>query len=287
MPGTHILILGGTAEARQLAAELTEPTELTELTEPTEPTEPTGLTGLTGLNKLTGLGGFRVTTSLAGRVSQPRLPAGEVRIGGFGGPEGLARWLREQSVDAVVDATHPFAAAISAGAAQAAAAVGVPLCALRRPGWSAGPGDCWYPAASLADAAAQLPALGRRIFLTTGRLGLAAFADLGQLRFLVRSVEPPEPPLPRHTHILLDRGPFTVDGERELLRTHEIDVLVTKDSGGPATAAKLSAARELEVPVVVVRRPPAPPDVPVAPDVAGVLGLLGVLLSRAAADRCP
>ncbi|NUL14607.1 precorrin-6A/cobalt-precorrin-6A reductase, partial [Streptomyces lunaelactis] len=181
MPGTHILILGGTAEARQLAAELTE------LTEPTE------LTGLTGL---TGLGGFRVTTSLAGRVSQPRLPAGEVRIGGFGGPEGLARWLREQSVDAVVDATHPFAAAISAGAAYAAAAVGVPLCALRRPGWSAGPGDCWYPAASLADAAAQLPALGRRIFLTTGRLGLAAFADLGQLRFLVRSVEPPEPPLP-------------------------------------------------------------------------------------------
>ncbi|MCX4820732.1 cobalt-precorrin-6A reductase [Streptomyces sp. NBC_01142] len=257
MPGTHILVLGGTAEARQLAAELAA-----------RPAT-------------------RVTTSLAGRVAQPRMPAGDVRIGGFGGPEGLGGWLREQEVDAVVDATHPFAAVISAHAAQAAAAVGIPLCVLRRPGWSAGPGDRWHPADSLADAAAQLPALGRSVFLTTGRLGLAAFADLGQLRFLVRSVEPPEPPLPPHTHVLLARGPFTVEGERELLRTHGIDVLVTKDSGGPATAAKLTAARELSLPVVVVRRPPAPTGVALAPDVAGVLELLGGLLSRAAAGRCP
>lgn len=259
MPGTHILILGGTAEARQLAAELAA--------------RP---------------GVARVTTSFAGRVAQPRMPAGDVRIGGFGGPEGLGAWLREHRVDAVVDATHPFAAVISANAAQAAAAAGIPLCALRRPGWSAGPGDRWHPAVSLADAAAQLPALGRRIFLTTGRLGLAAFADLGQLHFLIRSVEPPEPPLPRHTHVLLDRGPFTVEGERELLRTYDIDVLVTKDSGGPATAAKLTAARELSVPVVVVRRPLAPEGVPVAPDVAAILELLSLeLLSRGAADRCP
>jgi precorrin-6A/cobalt-precorrin-6A reductase len=257
MPGTHLLILGGTAEARQLAAELA------------------------------GRDGLRVTSSLAGRVAQPRTPAGGVRIGGFGGPGGLADWLREHRVDAVVDATHPFAAAISANAAQAAAAAGIPLCALRRPGWSAGPGDRWHPAASLADAAAQLPALGRRVFLTTGRLGLAAFAGLDQLRFLLRSVDPPEPPLPRHTQVLLDRGPFTVEGERELLRTYDIDVLVTKDSGGPATAAKLTAARELSLPVVVVRRPPAPQGVAVAPDVAGVLALLGGLLSRGAADRCP
>ncbi|MFF0061147.1 cobalt-precorrin-6A reductase [Streptomyces sp. NPDC005279] len=247
MSGTHILILGGTAEARQLAAELT------------------------------GRGGLRVTTSLAGRVAQPRMPAGEVRIGGFGGPEGLAEWLREHRVHAVVDATHPFAEVISANAARAAAAVGIPLCTLRRPGWSAGPGDLWHSALSLADAAAQLPALGRRVFLTTGRLGLAAFAGLDQLRFLVRSVEPSETPLPRHTRVLLDRGPFTVEGERELLRTQGIDVLVTKDSGGPATSAKLVAARELGVPVVVVLRPPAPPGVPSAPDVAGVLELLGQL----------
>ncbi|MFD9222657.1 cobalt-precorrin-6A reductase [Streptomyces sp. NPDC060064] len=247
MPGTHILILGGTAEARQLAAELT------------------------------GRGGLRVTTSLAGRVAQPRVPAGEVRIGGFGGPEGLADWLREHRVHAVVDATHPFASVISANAAQAAAAVGIPLCALRRPGWSVGPGDRWHSAVSLVDAAAQLPALGRRVFLTTGRLGLAAFAGLDQLHFLVRSVEPPEPPLPRHIRVLLDRGPFTLEGERELLRTHDIDVLVTKDSGGPATAAKLTAARELGMPVVVVCRPSAPPGVPLAPHVAGVLELLGQL----------
>ncbi|MFI1395682.1 cobalt-precorrin-6A reductase [Streptomyces sp. NPDC020681] len=253
MPGTHILVLGGTAEARQLAAELG------------------------------GLPGTRVTTSLAGRVARPRTPVGEVRIGGFGGPEGLAEWLREHRVDVVVDATHPFAATISANAVAAAAATGTALVALRRPGWHARPGDRWHDAASLADAAAQLPALGRRVFLTTGRLGLAAFADLGQLRFLVRSVEAPGPPLPRHTSVILERGPFTVDGERELLRTHRIDVLVTKDSGGPATAAKLTAARELSVPVVVVRRPPAPDGVPTAEDVPGVLALL----SRAAADRCP
>ncbi|MFI9584294.1 cobalt-precorrin-6A reductase [Streptomyces sp. NPDC052236] len=272
MPGTHhrprprphILVLGGTAEARHLAAELAELAARP--------------------------GGGQVTTSLAGRVAHPRLPPGAVRIGGFGGAEGLAAWLREHRVDALVDATHPFAATISAHAQRAAAATGIPLCALRRPGWSAGPGDRWQSAASLADAAVRLPALGRRVFLTTGRLGLAAFADpdLDQLDFLVRSVEPPEPPLPRHTRVLLDRGPFTVESERELLRTHRIDVLVTKDSGGPATAAKLTAARELAVPVVVVRRPPPPPGVLVAPDVAGVLELLSrELLSRGAADRCP
>jgi precorrin-6A/cobalt-precorrin-6A reductase len=255
MPGTHILVLGGTAEARQLAAELH------------------------------GRDGLRVTTSLAGRVARPRMPAGDVRVGGFGGTEGLAAWLRVHVVDAVVDATHPFAAVISAHAARAAAAANVPLCVLRRPGWRAGPGDHWHPAASLPDAAARLPVLGRRPFLTTGRLGLAAFAGLDQLRFLVRSVELPEPPLPRHTRVLLDRGPFTLEGERELLRTHHIDVLVTKDSGGPATAAKLTAARELGMPVVVVRRPPPPDKVPVAPDTAGVLELLG--LSRGAAGKCP
>ncbi|MFD4943475.1 cobalt-precorrin-6A reductase [Streptomyces sp. NPDC058239] len=249
MPG-HILILGGTTEARQLAAELTGPG---------------------------GDATVRITTSLAGRVSRPRMPAGDVRIGGFGGPQSLADWLRTHSVNTVVDATHPFAGNISANAAAAANATGTALFALRRPGWTAGPGDRWHPADDLAHAAAQLPALGRRIFLTTGRLGLAAFTTApgaDTLHFLVRSVEPPEPPLPPDTDVLLDRGPYTVEGETALLRDRAIDVLVTKDSGGPATAAKLTAARNLGLPVVVVRRPPPPEGVPVVRDVASALQLL-------------
>ncbi|MCZ4099328.1 cobalt-precorrin-6A reductase [Streptomyces sp. So13.3] len=230
----HVLILGGTTEARRLAAALAADPAL------------------------------RVTSSLAGRVAEPRLPAGEVRIGGFGGTEALGRWLAEHAVDALIDATHPFAGTISFHAAEAAASARVPLLALRRPGWVAGPDDHWHPAESLAEAAALLPGLGRRIFLTTGRSGLAAFAGTTGLWFLVRSVDAPGPPLPEHSEVLLDRGPFTLEGETELLRRHRIDVLVTKDSGGPATAAKLTAAREAGIPVVVVRRPPVPGGVPVA-----------------------
>ncbi|MET8979335.1 cobalt-precorrin-6A reductase [Streptomyces sp. NPDC004539] len=227
----HVLILGGTGEARRLA-------EL--------------LTGRA----------LRVTSSLAGRVAAPRLPPGEVRIGGFGGADGLAAWLREREVDAVVDATHPFAGTISFNAALAAAATRVPLLALRRPGWVPGEGDDWHEAGSLEDAATLLPALGRRVFLTTGRMGLAAFADLDDLWFLVRSVDAPEPPHPARMEVLLDRGPFSLAGERELLLRHRIDVVVTKDSGGAATAPKLAAARQAGVPVVVVRRPPVPEGVP-------------------------
>lgn len=234
VPTRHVLVLGGTAEARQLAA------------------------------TLAGDPALRVTSSLAGRVERPRLPAGEVRTGGFGGAEGLSRWLREQRVDAVIDATHPFAGTMSFHAAAAAAAVHVPLLALRRPGWVAGEGDHWHPAGSLDEAAAILPGLGRNVFLTTGRLGLAAFAGLAGLWFLVRTVDPPRPPLPPRAEFLLDRGPFTLAGEAELLRRHRIDVLVTKDSGGRATSAKLTAARDAGLPVVVVRRPPTPPGVPVA-----------------------
>ncbi|MBP2406293.1 cobalt-precorrin-6A reductase [Streptomyces syringium] len=234
----HVLILGGTTEARRLAAELAADPAL------------------------------RVTSSLAGRVAAPRLPAGQVRIGGFGGPEGLARWLREQQVDALIDATHPFAGTISCNAARAAADVHVPLLALRRPGWVAEPGDDWHPVGSLAEAADAIPALGKRAFLTTGRMGLAAFAHLEDMWFLVRSVDAPQPPVPARTEVLLARGPFTVEGEAELLRRHGIDVLVTKDSGAAATAAKLVAARQAGIPVVIVRRPPAPEGVPVAPDPA-------------------
>ncbi|WP_415953433.1 cobalt-precorrin-6A reductase [Streptomyces sp. KLOTTS4A1] len=240
----HVLILGGTTEARALAAALAARPEL------------------------------RVTTSLAGRVTAPARLDGAVRTGGFGGADGLGAWLRAERVDALVDATHPFAAAMSEHAAQAAARCRVPLVALRRPGWSAGPEDVWHDVPSLSEAASLLPQLGRRAFLTTGRLGLAAFAHLDTVSFLVRSVEAPEPPLPPHTDVLLDRGPFTLAGEAELLRRHRIEVVVTKDSGGEATAAKLVAARKAGLPVVVVRRPPPPAGVRAVPDVEGVLAWL-------------
>lgn len=182
----------------------------------------------------------------------------------------MADWMREEHVDALVDATHPFARAITAHAAQAAAATGVPSVVLRRPGWRPGPGDRWHPVDSLDEAAELLPGLGRRVFLTTGRMELAAFAHLTELHFVIRSVELPEPPMPPHTEVLLARGPFTVADESTLLYDHCIDVLVTKDSGGAATSAKLTAARELALPVVVVRRPPLPDGVTSVPDVAGV-----------------
>ncbi|MEV0974631.1 cobalt-precorrin-6A reductase [Microtetraspora glauca] len=229
----RLLILGGTAEARGLA------------------------------ERVVGVPGLRVVSSLAGRVTDPRLPVGEVREGGFGGPDGLADWLREHAIDAVVDATHPFAARMTASAVTAASRTGVPLLVLRRPGWRQGPGDDWHWAPTLEAAAGLLPGLlagrGERVFLTTGRRSLAVFADLDDLWFLARSVDPPGPPMPRRTLVVLSRGPYTVPGELALMREHRVDVLVTKDSGGEMTTAKLAAARELGLPVVVVRRP-APPD---------------------------
>ncbi|WP_245585606.1 cobalt-precorrin-6A reductase [Pseudonocardia asaccharolytica] len=232
----RLLILGGTSEARRLAAALVDAP------------------------------GMEVVSSLAGRVRAPSLPPGAVRIGGFGGAEGLAQWLRDKGIDAVVDATHPFASRMTANAAAASAATGVPLRVLRRPGWTAGPGDEWRWVDSLSEAAALLPSLGSRVFLTTGRQDLAAFAQL-DLWFLVRSVDPPQPPAPARMQVLLDRGPFSIDGERALLHEHRIDVLVTKDSGGIMTAAKLTAARDAGIPVVVQRRPPLPAGVTAVPTV--------------------
>jgi precorrin-6A/cobalt-precorrin-6A reductase len=183
-----------------------------------------------------------------------------VRVGGFGGTAGLAAAL--DGVAALVDATHPFAATMTAHAAAAAAATGTPLLRLQRPGWTAQPGDDWRWVDSLADAATAV-AGARVVLLTTGRQGLAAFAGLSA-HCVVRSVDPPEPPLPARATVVLARGPFTVEGERALMTAHGVDVVVTKDSGGPMTAAKLTAARELGVPVVLVRRPPLPEGVPVA-----------------------
>jgi precorrin-6A/cobalt-precorrin-6A reductase len=227
----NVLVLGGTGEARRLAAVLHRNPALA------------------------------VTSSLAGRVAVPKLPCGEVRIGGFGGTDGLLAWLRGHRTDAVVDATHPFAARMTANAVAATAAAGVPLLVLRKPGWTAGPGDRWHRVPDAAAAAALLsrPAaeLGERVFLATGRGDLPVFAALDRW-FLLRAVDPPPPPLPAHHHLVLARGPFTADAERALLREHRIDVLVTRDSGGELTAAKLVAARELGVPVVLLARPPAP-----------------------------
>ena len=230
-----VLILGGTAEARELAARLHRD-------------------------------GIAVTSSLAGRVAKPRLPVGEVRVGGFGGPAALARWLTEHDVAAVVDATHPFAERISASAATAAGAAGLPLLRLERPGWSERPGDRWHWVDDLDAAAAAIAGLGERVLLTTGRQGLAAFAGVAAAWFLVRCVDPPDPPLPPRHELLLDRGPYTLEGELALIDRHAIDLVITKDSGGRHTEAKLDAARARELPVIVVRRPPRA----VAPSVSTV-----------------
>jgi precorrin-6A/cobalt-precorrin-6A reductase len=215
-------------------------------------------------------------------VADPALPAGEVRIGGFGGPAGLAAYLRAERVDAVVDATHPFAARMSANAAVACRETGVPLLVLRRPGFAERPGDDWRHVSTPAGAAALLPGIADRVFLTTGRQGLAHFAHL-PLWFLVRCVDPPEPPAPARMEVILDRGPFTVEGETELLQRYRIGVLVTKDSGGPMTAAKLDAARALHVPVVVLDRPPATEGVPCLPTVEAVVERLEALWTRSGA----
>ena len=224
----RVLVLGGTGEARSIAA------------------------------RLAAQPGVEVISSLAGRVGSRRLPDGEVRIGGFSGPDGLAGWLRTERISAVIDATHPFARRITASAVRACEETGVPGLVLRRPGWQHAPGDDWHWVDSIESAASLVPSLGRRVFLSTGRQEVSAFAGSAGSWFLLRAIEPPDPPVPASLHVVLDRGPYTVDGELALLRGHRIDVLVTRDSGGDQTAAKLVAARQLRIPVVMIARPPLP-----------------------------
>lgn len=220
-----ILILGGTREARDLAAQLTER-------------------------------GLPVVTSLAGRVSNPALPVGEVRVGGFGGVDGLAAHLAEAGVRAVVDATHPFAATISQNAVAACEQDGVPLVRLVRPGWETRPdARDWVWVDDISQACAAMELLGERPFLTSGRQGLDHFAAWRDRWALVRVVEPLEPGAWPAWTVLTTRGPFDLDHEMALLRDHDIDVLVTKNSGGALTEPKLDAAARLGVGVVMVRRP--------------------------------
>jgi len=204
--------------------------------------------------------GVDVTTSFAGRTIAPRAPAGRTRVGGFGGVSGLVEHVRASGVDVLIDATHPFAARMRWHVAEAAELTGRPRLRVERPGWVAGAGDRWERVPDLAAAAAAVDAGGRRrVLLTTGRNELAPFAQCRAAWFLVRTIEPPDPlPLPR-AESLLARGPFSVADEGALLDAHDIDAVVTKDSGGEATVAKLIAARERGLPVVVVDRPPSPP----------------------------
>jgi precorrin-6A/cobalt-precorrin-6A reductase len=232
-----VLLLGGTAEARALAAELHP--------------------------------GVELVSSLAGRVPDPALPVGEVRVGGFGGVDGLRRWLRDEGVAAVVDATHPFAATITANAAEACRRSGVPHVVLARPAWPKGDAIVVVSDAEAAEVVARRGF--SRVFLTTGRSGTAAFAGVDAW-FLIRAVTAPEENhLPRRRELVLSRGPYHYADERKLLAQHGIDVVVTKNSGGDMTRAKIDAARDLGIPVVMVDRPALPDGVhavPTVPDAA-------------------
>jgi precorrin-6A/cobalt-precorrin-6A reductase len=227
----HVLILGGTAEARQLAGLLADRSDI------------------------------KATLSLAGRTAAPAAQPVPVRVGGFGGADGLAGHLMAEQIDALIDATHPYAAVISRNAAEAAAAARVPLIALRRPAWVAVSGDRWIDADDMTAAVAALGTTLRRVFLAIGRQEVAAFTAAPQHHYLIRSVDPIEPPLnvPNATYIV-DRGPFAERDEQALLSQHRTETVVAKNSGGTATYGKIAAARALGLTVVMLRRP-ALPDV--------------------------
>lgn len=223
--GRRVLILGGTGEARELAGQLFA-------------------------------SGHAVTSSLAGRTHAPILPPGAVRIGGFGGVDGLTTYLNANQIDLVVDATHPFAAQISTNAVHAAAAACVPLVRIERPQWKRPEGAAWVEVADMSEAANGLPR-GARVLLTIGRQELSPFLAQTDRVFVARMIEVP-PDLPHHWTIIADRGPFTVPDETALLARHAITHLVSKNSGGALAAAKLEAAANLSIPVIMVARPILP-----------------------------
>jgi precorrin-6A/cobalt-precorrin-6A reductase len=225
----RVLILGGTGDAANLAASVSN------------------------------LQNIEVITSLAGRTGQPAMPQSTTRVGGFGGTSGLAVYLREHQIDALIDATHPFAAQISWNASVAAHETGIPHLMLIRPAWEKSPKDLWIEVDSVEAAATNLPVLAKRVFLTIGRQQLAPFALLQGIWFLMRSIEPPASDLVvLHGEILLKRGPFSIQAEKQLLQDYNIDAIVSKNSGGDATYAKVIAAQTLGIPIVMVQRPAMP-----------------------------
>ncbi len=223
---TKLLILGGTTEASALAAWLVDRLE------------------------------FDAMLSFAGTTRAPRPPPIPYRVGGFGGARGLAMFLREGGYRLMIDATHPFAAQMKRNAAEAAHLAGIDLLAMRRPGWQQMAGDAWLRVPDMAQAAQELGATPRRVLLTIGQKDLAAFQQAPWHHYIVRSVDPPEPAsLPPDCEVIAARGPFQLEDELALLRTSRISVLVTKNSGGTATAAKLEAARLCSVAVIMIDRP--------------------------------
>jgi precorrin-6A/cobalt-precorrin-6A reductase len=247
-PPLRILILGGTTEASALA------------------------------RLLAGDPRFAPVLSFAGRTLAPIAPPIPHRLGGFGGAAGLADYLRAERVAALVDATHPFATRISANAEAAATATGVPRLVLRRSGWTAIPGDNWRRVSTVTGAAEALGADPRRVFLTIGRQDLLPFLAAPQHSYLLRSVDPPDPALvPPKARVIAARGPFSEAAERVLMTEHATQILVTKNSGGDD--AKLRAARALELPVIMVDRPP----MPLGETVANPQAALAWLLARHAA----
>ena len=234
------LILGGTTEANQLAAALSE-------------------------------AGLPAILSYAGRTERPRPQPVPTRTGGFGGAECLAAFLRKRGIGRVIDATHPFAARISGNAVIACAATGIPLLALERLAWRPRPGDRWITVPDLPAAAALLSGPPQRVFLAIGRQHLAAFAGQPQHHYLLRLVDPPEGPLPLpDCAVEIARGPFDTAGDRALMQQHGITLIVAKNAGGSGAEAKLSAARDLSLPVILIDRP-AIPARPVTASVAEAL----------------
>ncbi|MGP9791601.1 cobalt-precorrin-6A reductase [Roseinatronobacter sp. NSM] len=211
------------------------------------------------------------TLSYAGRVARPKPQPVAVRVGGFGGADGLARYLRAQNITHLVDATHPFAATISTNAIRAAQLAGTNLLALTRPPWTACAGDQWSHVPDIPAAVQALAGPARNVMLALGRMHLAAFAAQPQHRYLLRLVDAPQtpPPLPDH-HILLERGPFDADTDAALMQAHDITLIVAKNAGGTGAQAKLIAARKLRIPVIMIDRPPIPARAQVH-DIANVL----------------
>ena len=225
---TRVLLLGGTGEAAALAARLADDARI------------------------------ETITSLAGRTRSPAAIAGRVRTGGFGGADGLAKYLTTEKIDLLIDATHPYAATMPHAAAEACARIGVARLRLLRPAWTQHKGDRWIAAADLTAAASMLPGLGARVFLTTGQRDLDVFAPLTGIWFLIRLIEPPDSvPLTQY-QVILDRGPFRAEDEIALLREHRIETVVSKNSGGEATTGKITAARTLGLPVIMIERPAQP-----------------------------